>query len=286
MLEMLKECIPTGNLKDFPIEIIEKITFYQQEQTGKINLRIFESDLATTLKDGGFDWYKTPEGPTFWRNILTFRNFYIFFLKYPRPEDSLKLRFLEKYSIASQSFLSGLPLEILDKMIEYQVKQGNTANPEIFVENSTANKIEGGFDWCDTKEGTIFWSDVICEYKHYKFFKRYGYKVFPTVVKSRDKFVVLLNYNHKDKIGKGFEKNSETIKTYGDITYPTINGEYKKYKGFSETIKFLGKKMKNIQTGSLVFIDRVKYKKDKNGEYLLLNGEISERNLYNNYIEV
>lgn len=286
MLEMLKEYVPTGKLKDFPVEIIEKIAFYQKEQTGKTNFKIFESDLATTLKNGGFDWYRTPEGPSFWRDILSFRNFYIFFLKYPRPENNSKLRFLEGYKIDSQSSLSGLPLEILDKMIEYQVKQGNKADPEIFIGNPTANKIEGGFDWGDTKEGIVFWSNIIYEYKHYKFFERYGYKIFPIVVKSRDKFVVLLNYNHKDKIGVGLEKNSKTTRRYANITHPITNRDFKKYKGFEEVFKFLGKKVKNIQTGSTVFIDKIKYEKDKSGGYLLFNGHITERSLFNDYIEV
>ena len=54
-----------------------------------------------------------------------------------------------------------LPVEIQEKMLEYQVRQGNPRNPDIFRKKISTNKFGKGFHWWNTSEGKTFWNLVI-----------------------------------------------------------------------------------------------------------------------------
>ena len=51
------------------------------------------------------------------------------------------------------------PVEIVTKMLENQIKQGNKADINVFVKYPAAGKKEGGFDWNLSLEGYEFWAD-------------------------------------------------------------------------------------------------------------------------------
>ena len=55
--------------------------------------------------------------------------------------------------------LEGFPKEVIAKMLEEQVKQGNPENIEVFEKCSTAVKDEGGFNWGASELGGD-WNDV------------------------------------------------------------------------------------------------------------------------------
>lgn len=57
--------------------------------------------------------------------------------------------------------IKNFPCEVVKKMIEEQVKQGNTADVEVFQLLVTAGQDEGGFDWDKTEDGYDFWDEVI-----------------------------------------------------------------------------------------------------------------------------
>lgn len=44
-----------------------------------------------------------------------------------------------------------LPIEIQNKMLDYQEKQGNPRNPDVFRKKISANRRDGGFDWSLTE---------------------------------------------------------------------------------------------------------------------------------------
>ena len=54
-----------------------------------------------------------------------------------------------------------LPVEIQEKMLEYQVAQGNERDPEVFIKNITSDISQGGFSWGSTNEDYNFWVEII-----------------------------------------------------------------------------------------------------------------------------
>ena len=65
------------------------------------------------------------------------------------------------------------PTEVINKMIEMQVEQGNPANAKVFEEAEDADFKEGGFDWENTPDGFYFWQNVIEDENFDLFFSKY-----------------------------------------------------------------------------------------------------------------
>lgn len=69
--------------------------------------------------------------------------------------------------------IADFPPEIVEKMLEYQEKQGNKRNVKVFEKNRCSTCRAGGFDWIDTDEGSEFWEKVIKQRDFDVFFGRY-----------------------------------------------------------------------------------------------------------------
>lgn len=69
--------------------------------------------------------------------------------------------------------ISDFPIEVVEKMVSEQVKQGNLPNPTIFALKNSASYCEGGFTWDVAKDGHYFWEDVIRMKNFDVFFKKY-----------------------------------------------------------------------------------------------------------------
>lgn len=69
--------------------------------------------------------------------------------------------------------IADFPPEIVEKMLEYQEKQGNQRCVKVFEENKWNGHTYRGFDWKNTDEGWDFWKIVIVDEKFDVFFKRY-----------------------------------------------------------------------------------------------------------------
>lgn len=69
--------------------------------------------------------------------------------------------------------IEDFPIEVVRRMVECQVEQGNKANVSIFQRDSCADDDTGGFEWTATKEGKGFWEDVIGYNDFDVFFKKY-----------------------------------------------------------------------------------------------------------------
>lgn len=78
--------------------------------------------------------------------------------------------------------IKGFPVEVVEKMLEYQHAQGNKRDVSVFEKESSAGRMEGGFSWVETIEGDDFWFYVINDKKFDVFFKRY-----PRVTASEEK---------------------------------------------------------------------------------------------------
>ena len=73
-----------GNIKDFPIEVVEKMIEEQVKQGNYPNVEVFQNSTSADAEDGGFTWSQTDDGDGFWIEVLDGGNFDLFFEKYPK----------------------------------------------------------------------------------------------------------------------------------------------------------------------------------------------------------
>lgn len=73
-----------GGIKNFPIEVIEKMIEEQVRQGNLPNVEVFQENATSNVKHGGFDWYKSDDGSLFWTKIIEGVNFELFFERYPK----------------------------------------------------------------------------------------------------------------------------------------------------------------------------------------------------------
>ena len=69
-----------------------------------------------------------------------------------------------------------LPKEIQERMLECQVEQGNPRDADVFRECLDQEETYGGFDWGKSKEGWLFWEEILDKHKHKIFFEKYPKK--------------------------------------------------------------------------------------------------------------
>ncbi len=69
--------------------------------------------------------------------------------------------------------IENFPIEVVKKMVEEQVRQGNKADVTIFQAASHSDKRCGGFYWGITEAGVSFWHNVIIKRDFDLFFKKY-----------------------------------------------------------------------------------------------------------------
>lgn len=66
--------------------------------------------------------------------------------------------------------IKGFPIEIVQKMVDYQVAQGNKADVTVFQKLATASRLDGGFNWLETEE-YMDWMGIIYHEEFSIFFK-------------------------------------------------------------------------------------------------------------------
>ena len=72
--------------------------------------------------------------------------------------------------------LKGFPIEVVQRMIECQVEQGNKADVTVFQNKNCCGIEDGGFEWDDTREGNKFWIAILASRYFDVFFKKYPKK--------------------------------------------------------------------------------------------------------------
>lgn len=90
--------------------------------------------------------------------------------------------------------IEGLPIEVVKKMLERQVEQGNEENIEVFQNYRTCMKSMGGFNWDDTIEKGEFWKAVLCYDLFSLFFQKH-----PKVNKLETKETIIIGGIKYDK---------------------------------------------------------------------------------------
>ena len=74
-----------GQIKFFPIEVVEQMVKEQVKQGNKANIGIFANvDPCAPFNQGGFTWGETEAGHSFWRSVIREKDFNLFFSKYPK----------------------------------------------------------------------------------------------------------------------------------------------------------------------------------------------------------
>lgn len=72
--------------------------------------------------------------------------------------------------------IADFPIEVVEKMLENQVLQGNPRDVSVFEKRNVYGLRGFGFDWGTTDDGHYFWHDVILNKNFSLFFKRYPKK--------------------------------------------------------------------------------------------------------------
>ena len=77
-----------GAIKDFPIEVVQKMVNEQVRQGRKADVAVFQDRATAILECGGFTWDRTVMGERFWCDVISKRDFSLFFQKYPRMQSA------------------------------------------------------------------------------------------------------------------------------------------------------------------------------------------------------
>lgn len=73
-------------------------------------------------------------------------------------------------------YIKTFPPEVVKKMIEMQVLQGNNPDITVFEKGGYTNKFYGGFDWLETPDGAKFWNTIIVKKEFKEFFEKYPFE--------------------------------------------------------------------------------------------------------------
>ena len=105
-----------GDIKDFPIEVVQRMVDCQLEQYNKACIGVLQGE-----KTGGFEWRKTKEGLDFWHKVIEHKNFNIFFKKYPKQKQLT----IQKDMETNKIILNGITLPT-DTEVKVSVEDGAT----------------------------------------------------------------------------------------------------------------------------------------------------------------
>ena len=111
-----------GDIKDFPIEVVQGMVNEQVRQGNEADASVFARRYYFGRANEGFDWDKSPDGHTFWSNVISNFRWEEFFTKYPKTnnkmeeEKSIKIQIPDGYEIdeAKSSFteIKFKPIEV------------------------------------------------------------------------------------------------------------------------------------------------------------------------------
>ena len=82
-------------------------------------------------------------------------------------------KLLSKKKLEYGGDIKNFPEEVVEKMLDRQVEQGNPRNLSVFEGNKNTGKSSGGFNWQNSIEGGNFWVYVIGYQEFDKFFELY-----------------------------------------------------------------------------------------------------------------
>jgi hypothetical protein len=84
--------------------------------------------------------------------------------------------------------IADFPIEVIEKMIERQVEQGNKPDVKAFHKYVSNDAKGGGFTWENTIEGEMFWHKVIADKNFNVFFEMYPKNIDCQILKAFNDF--------------------------------------------------------------------------------------------------
>lgn len=178
----------------------------KEHKVGPFNDEPFTDE---TLLIRGCSWKGSKDGKKFWAEINR-GNF---------------IPFYKKYGFGGK--IEGFPFEVVMKMCEHQVMQGNKWDVEVFERSASSGKTGGGFTWENTVEGHSFWQDIIHSKKFnmfYDYHKKDDTKNTEPMVPELnipEGYELDLKESTKEKIV--LKQKKVKIKTYEDLLESKIN---------------------------------------------------------------
>jgi hypothetical protein len=124
-----------GDIKDFPIEVVEKMLERQVKQGNKRDVSVFER--LSNAEYEGFNWKNTIEGFAFWINVISGKNFALFFEKYPKKEVLISENIRLSHDIADKID------ELSNPILPQHYNVGDTYEPIKIIEHYNLNFAEG-----------------------------------------------------------------------------------------------------------------------------------------------
>ena len=110
-----------GDIEYFPIEVVEKMIEEQVEQGNDPDVSVFQKDRSEIKENGGFSWCETADGKTFWSNVADYKDFNLFFQKYPKQKQLT----IQKDMETNKIILNGITLPT-DTEVKVSVEEGTT----------------------------------------------------------------------------------------------------------------------------------------------------------------
>lgn len=110
-----------GDIEYFPIEVVEKMIEEQVEQDNDPDVSVFQKDRSEIKENGGFSWCETADGETFWSNVADYKDFNLFFQKYPKQKQLT----IQKDMETNKLILNGITLPT-DTEVKVSVEEGTT----------------------------------------------------------------------------------------------------------------------------------------------------------------
>ena len=77
-----------GDIKDFPIEVVQEMVNEQVRQGNKADVSVFQDRATAICKRGGFAWAYSVGGESFWCDVISKGKFNVFFQKYPKTQSA------------------------------------------------------------------------------------------------------------------------------------------------------------------------------------------------------
>jgi hypothetical protein len=75
-----------GQLEGFPKEVVDRMLDNQELKGNVRDVKVFEKNLSATSSENGFSWCQTKEDEDFWHNVISCKDFDLFFEKYPKEK--------------------------------------------------------------------------------------------------------------------------------------------------------------------------------------------------------
>lgn len=114
--------------------------------------------------------------------------------------------------------LTGFPIEVVEKMVKYQIDAGNPADVKVFQRDTNAATVAGGFCWDETDEGYDFWTNVIGKKYFDLFFEKYPKLTDKVYIKQDGTIDYAVIVDTLENLG-AINKLVHAPKTVGDVYY-------------------------------------------------------------------